>query len=220
MVTANGSEGQPRKPFAGSRFGHHPRTWRAAAFTTTPSTGASSASLSNSTDSTISIKASRPLPTMTPRARPRPATGRSRRPSTQATNASRLWECAPASPRSPPRSDRRSGATLGGGSSTSPSKRLCTKRRCTYPPSPARSPTVPVLSNPSAQADTIFDRNASDGADFARRYQRSNCSRLSSANSSTALGRPVLTIHGSTTYSTNSWRRTLVDEAGDSVPQQ
>jgi hypothetical protein len=58
----------------------------------------------------------------------------------QATNASRLWECAPASPRSPPRSDRRSGATLGGGSSTSPSKRLSTKRRCTYPPSPATFP--------------------------------------------------------------------------------
>ena len=36
-----------------------------------------------------------------------------------------------------------------------------------------------MLSNPSAQADTIFDRNASDGADFARRDQRSNCSRSS-----------------------------------------
>jgi hypothetical protein len=39
--------------------------------------------------------------------------------------------------------------------------------------------TACVLFNPSAQANTIFDRNASDGADFARRDQRSNCSRSS-----------------------------------------
>jgi hypothetical protein len=51
-----------------------------------------------------------------------------------------------------------------------------------------------LLDMPSAQASTIFDRCANTCEDFARRDQRSNCSRSDSDNSITAAGLPVRVI--------------------------
>src|SRR5512144_971612 len=58
---------------------------------------------------------------------------------------------------------------------------------------PNRVATV-LLSVPSAHASTIRDRNANACADFARRDQRTSCSRSSLVRTNEALGRPVLAI--------------------------
>jgi len=49
-----------------------------------------------------------------------------------------------------------------------------------------------LLSTPSAQANTIRERNANACADFRRRDQRISCSRSSPVRTNSALGRPVL----------------------------
>lgn len=86
----------------------------------------------------------------------------------------------------------------GRGSSSSPSSRLSTNRRrhllTVAGTTPSLSATCP-LSRPCAQVSTIRDRNAKNCADFARRDQRSNCSRSASDNTNSAFGRPVLAIH-------------------------
>jgi len=65
----------------------------------------------------------------------------------------------------------------GRGSSSSPSIRRSTKRRRHLPTVAGTIPSLAatcLLSRPSAQANTILDRNASDCADVARRDQRSS----------------------------------------------
>src|SRR5512144_1390285 len=59
---------------------------------------------------------------------------------------------------------------------------------------PNRVATV-LLSVPSAHASTIRDRNANACADFARRDQRTSCSRSSSVRTNDVFGRPVLAIN-------------------------
>jgi hypothetical protein len=86
----------------------------------------------------------------------------------------------------------------GRGSSSRPSRRLSTNRRRHLLTVAGTIPSLAatcVLSSPCEQASTIFDRNASDCADFARRDQPSNCSRSSPVNTNSALGRPVLATH-------------------------
>jgi hypothetical protein len=51
-----------------------------------------------------------------------------------------------------------------------------------------------ALVPPSAHPRTIFERNAKACVDFARRDQRTNCSRSLSVSVNSALGRPVLAI--------------------------
>lgn len=72
---------------------------------------------------------------------------------------------------------------------------------------PSRPATV-LLSRPSAHASTIRDRNANACDDFARLDQRTSCARSSSVNTNSALGRPVLGIPQSKTYSMDYWRDT------------
>ena len=73
----------------------------------------------------------------------------------------------------------------GRGSSHSPSSRWATNRRRHLPTVAGTTASLAAtcwLSSPSAHASTIFDRNANDCADFARRDQAHSCSRSSSAN--------------------------------------
>ena len=86
----------------------------------------------------------------------------------------------------------------GRGSSSSPSSRLSMNRRRHLPTVAGATPIFTAtcwLSRPWAQANTIFDRDAKNCADFARRDQRTSCSRSSSDNTNSAFGRPVLAIH-------------------------
>jgi len=83
----------------------------------------------------------------------------------------------------------------GRGSSSRPSSRRATNRARHLPTVAATIPSFAAtcrLSKPPAHASTIFDRNANDCADFARRDQRNNCSRSSTVNVNSAFGRPVL----------------------------
>ena len=66
------------------------------------------------------------------------------------------------------------------------------------------------MFEPSAQAKTILDRNASAWVDLARRAQRCSWSRSASVNASPAFGRPGRGIPQTTNYSTNFRRDTLV----------
>ena len=85
----------------------------------------------------------------------------------------------------------------GRGSSTRPSKRCSTNRRRHLLTVAGTTPSFAatwVLSMPRAHDNTIFDRSASACADFARRDQRTSCSRSSSVNTNSVFGRPVLAI--------------------------
>ena len=81
----------------------------------------------------------------------------------------------------------------GRGSSTNPSSRDSTNRRRHLPTvgcdTRSRAATS-LLDRPSAQANTIRDRNASACADLRRRAHRVNVSRSSSVSTSCAFGRP------------------------------
>src|SRR5215210_1940306 len=104
------------------------------------------------------------------------------------------------------------GGRPGRGSSVNPSRRSATNRARHLPTvagaQPSRFATV-LLSTPSAHANTIFDRSARACDDFARRDQRTNCSRSSSLSTNSALGRPVLAMLQSKTYIAYLRRRTL-----------
>jgi hypothetical protein len=82
----------------------------------------------------------------------------------------------------------------GRGSSTNPSKRDATNRRRHVPTVCGHTPNSAatcLFAFPSAQPSTIRLRNARACDHFARRDQRSNVSRSSSVNTTSATGRPV-----------------------------
>jgi hypothetical protein len=83
----------------------------------------------------------------------------------------------------------------GRGSSTSPSSRLATNRLRHLPTVASATPRRAATSRlvgPSAQASTIFDRNARDWGLFGRRAHRSSVSCSSSVSTSGFFGRPSL----------------------------
>ena len=83
----------------------------------------------------------------------------------------------------------------GRGSSDSPSNRNSQNRERHLPTVEAVTPTASatcVFGKPSAHLSTILERNANAWEDFRRRSHRTSCSRSSSVNSKTALGRPAI----------------------------
>ncbi len=128
-------------------------------------------------------------------------------------HAARVLGQGPGAPPADPCSTVIEGGRPGRGSSQSPSRRSVTNRARHLPTvagaQPSRAATV-LLSAPSAQASTIFDRSANACADLARRDQRTSCSRSPSLSTNSALGRPVLAISKSMTYIADFRRRTLM----------
>jgi hypothetical protein len=85
----------------------------------------------------------------------------------------------------------------GRSSSTSPSRRLAMNRDRHLPTVTGLHRSVAatvLLSEPSAQASTIFERSANAWDDFGRRDHDTSWERSGSVNVSTALGRPDLIL--------------------------
>src|SRR5215217_8829097 len=100
----------------------------------------------------------------------------------------------------------------GRGSSESPSNRDSTNRRRHVPTVCGHTPNSAatcLFAFPSAQPSTIRLRNARACDDFARRDQRSNVSRSSSVNTTSATGRPVRATPAPYTCGPDFRRRTL-----------
>ena len=103
----------------------------------------------------------------------------------------------------------------GRGSSESPSNRDSTNRRRHVPTVCGHTPNSAatcLFAFPSAQPSTIRLRKARACDDFARRDQRSNVSRSSSVNTTSATGRPVRATPATYTCGPDFRRRTLEGE--------
>src|SRR3954451_12534947 len=104
----------------------------------------------------------------------------------------------------------------GRGSSTNPSNRDSTNRPRHVPTVCGHTPNSAatcLFAFPSAQPSTIRLRNARACDDFAHRDQRSNVSRSSSVNTTSATGRPVRATPATYTCGPDFRRRTLPEPA-------